>query len=213
MMYDRAVQRIATLCIFFHFGLLFTPVVDSFSSKVHEALAGTSVSDSSGSFGNRRTFFTKTVGSVATVAVFTGGTAIDKANAANAVKKQNILNTPNGIKYAVLEKPNKGGYPQTNDIVAIEYTGYLTDGTIFDASHSIGKANALTFKLGSKNVLPAFNEMAMEMTVLEKVQAIVPPSMAFGDKGVCLENGECLIKPDTTLVYDIYLKRIAIPPP
>lgn len=47
----------------------------------------------------------------------------------------------------------------------------------------------------------------------EKVQAIVPPGLAFGDKGICLENGECLIKPKSTLVYDVYLKKSAIPPP
>jgi FKBP-type peptidyl-prolyl cis-trans isomerase len=52
------------------------------------------------------------------------------------------------------------------------------------------------------------------MGVGEKVQAIVPPQLAFGEKGICLESaGECLIKPGSTLVYDIFLKRKAIPPP
>jgi len=46
-----------------------------------------------------------------------------------------------------------------------------------------------------------------------KVQAIVPPGLAFGDKGLCLDSGECLIKPGATLVYDVTLKRTAIPPP
>jgi hypothetical protein len=52
-----------------------------------------------------------------------------------------------------------------------------------------------------------------ELGVGEKVQAIIPPSLAFGDKGICIENGECLVKPGATLVYDIFLKRSAIPPP
>jgi FKBP-type peptidyl-prolyl cis-trans isomerase len=51
------------------------------------------------------------------------------------------------------------------------------------------------------------------MRVGEKVQAIIPPGLAFGEKGLCLENGECLIKPNSTLVYDVFLKRSAIPPP
>jgi FKBP-type peptidyl-prolyl cis-trans isomerase len=56
------------------------------------------------------------------------------------------------------------------------------------------------------------------MVVGQKVQAIIPPSLAYGDKGVCLNNedgtqGECLIKPGSTLVYDILLKRSSIPPP
>jgi FKBP-type peptidyl-prolyl cis-trans isomerase len=51
------------------------------------------------------------------------------------------------------------------------------------------------------------------MGVGEKVQAIIPPELAFGDKGICLDNGECLVAPKSTLVYDILLKRKAIPPP
>ena len=32
-------------------------------------------------------------------------------------------------------------------------------------------------------------------------------------KGICLEDGECLVKPGATLVYDILLKKASIPPP
>ena len=76
-----------------------------------------------------------------------------------------------------------------------------------------GKRNALTFELGTQVVTPGINEMVANMGLGEKVQAIVPPALGFGDKGLCLDDGECLIKPGATLVYDIYLKRIAIPPP
>lgn len=51
------------------------------------------------------------------------------------------------------------------------------------------------------------------MTVGDKIQAIIPPALAYGDKGVCLENGECLVKPGATLVYDITLTRASLPPP
>ena len=51
------------------------------------------------------------------------------------------------------------------------------------------------------------------MKVGQKVQAIIPPKLAYGDKGVCLDDGECLIKPDCTVVYDILLKKSTIPPP
>jgi FKBP-type peptidyl-prolyl cis-trans isomerase len=51
------------------------------------------------------------------------------------------------------------------------------------------------------------------MVVGQKVQAIIPPNLAYGEKGVCLEDGECLIKPGSTLVYDVLLKRSSIPPP
>jgi FKBP-type peptidyl-prolyl cis-trans isomerase len=123
----------------------------------------------------------------------------------------NKLNS--GVKYAILKEATKGSYPQQGDIVAIEYTGYLTSGTIFDGTHSEGKQNALLFKLGSTAVIPGINEMVAEMKVGQKVQAIIPPELAFGQKGICLEDGECLVKPGATLVYDVYLKKASIPPP
>ena len=56
------------------------------------------------------------------------------------------------------------------------------------------------------------------MQVGQKVQAIIPPALAYGEKGVCIEKDEgaqreCLIKPGSTLVYDVYFKKCSIPPP
>jgi len=123
-----------------------------------------------------------------------------------------IYNLPSGIKYAVT-KDARGQQPQKGDIVAVEYTGYLTNGQIFDATHSEGKSNALLFKAGLGSVIPGLDEMVLNMEVGQKVQAIIPASLAYGDKGVCIENGECLIKPGSTLVYDVLLKKCSIPPP
>lgn len=99
------------------------------------------------------------------------------------------------------------------DFVAIDYTGYLANGQIFDATHAEGKQNALLFNLGSGSVIPGLDDMVARMVVGQKVQAIIPASLAYGEKGVCLDDGECLIKPGSTLVYDILLKRASIPPP
>lgn len=155
---------------------------------------------------SRRAFLSR---SVAASGALIAGSAVQPAQAA-----PQILNTESGIKYATLkEASDKGAYPQEKDIVAIEYTGYLTSGQIFDATHAEGKKNALMFEVGGNAVIPGISEMVTNMQVGQKVQAIIPPQLAFGDKGLCVESGECLIKPGQTLVYDISLKRSAIPPP
>ena len=59
-----------------------------------------------------------------------------------------IYNLDNGVKYAITQEVKKGSYPREGDIIAIEYTGYLANGAIFDATHGSGKKNALLFKLG-----------------------------------------------------------------
>ena len=41
-----------------------------------------------------------------------------------------ILKTENGIKYAITKATSTGNIPQQGDIVAIEYTGYLSNGQV-----------------------------------------------------------------------------------
>lgn len=45
-----------------------------------------------------------------------------------------------------------------------------------------------------------------------EVQMVVPANMAFGDKGICIENGDCLVKPGMEVRYDLQLKRVAPTP-
>ena len=99
----------------------------------------------------------------------------------------------------------------------IDYTGYLSNGQIFDATHALGKNNNLVFKLGDRAVIPGLEDVVANMAVGDTVQAIIPPEMGYGKKGVCIEkdggDSECLIKLDSTLVYDVFLKKVSIPPP
>lgn len=159
--------------------------------------------------GTRRSFFTESsYGALGFIASSTF--SVPQA----AVSAPEIFNTPSGIKYAILRDTNsKTASPVNGDFVAIEYTGYLTNGQIWDSTHAEGKGNALLFKLGTNVVVDGVNEMISNMSVGQKVQAIIPAKLAFGEKGLCLDGGECLIKPGATLVYDISLKKTAIPPP
>jgi len=189
-------MRIATL---FAFALALVSVQGFSMSMVGEKSSTTS---------SRRGFFSAAAASAGAVA-----TAVVLQPAGSALAGPQIFNLDNGIKYAVTQDVAKGSYPQEGDIIAIEYTGYLANGAIFDATHSIGKKNALLFKLGSSVVNKGINSMVTEMKVGQKVQAIIPPELAFGEKGICLEDGECLVKPGSTIVYDIFLKKASIPPP
>jgi hypothetical protein len=75
---------------------------------------------------SRREFVTKSTAFVATAGI---GTSVVGTKSATAAPE--IFTLPCGIKYATLKPPKDKKKPQSGDIVAIEYTGYLTDGTIF----------------------------------------------------------------------------------
>lgn len=153
---------------------------------------------------NRRTFISK----------FTASSIlVSNILPASAAAPPEVLSTSSGLKYSFLIQ-GKGSPPESGDVVAIDYTGYLLDGRIFDKTHAEGANNNLTFRVGDRAVIKGLEEIVTKMTVGSKVQVIIPPGLAYGTKGVCLpDNGDCLIAPGSTLVYDVFLKRAAIPPP
>jgi len=89
----------------------------------------------------------------------------------------------------------------------------------FDRQHDGKDKNnkVLVMKFGDSGVmLDAVQDVVSEMYVGQKAQAIIPPELGFGDKGLCGEDmGKeiCIVPPKATLVYEIYLKKATIPPP
>lgn len=103
----------------------------------------------------RRAFLKQSVTTAAAVALVGASTLPTGVQAASP----QIFETTKGVKYAVLVPPKEKSSPQKGDLVAIEYTGYLTDGTIFDSTHAEGKKNALVFQVGGNAVIDGINEM------------------------------------------------------
>merc|ERR1712157_125132 len=161
---------------------------------------------------NRRTFITTSI--LTTWAQIPNIVNADSSSTTTKKSSPTIYTTTNGVKYAIINKSKKDNKPLKGDFVAIEYTGYLINGKIFDATHSKGKSNALLFQLGSTAVIPGINEVILQgMDVGDSIQAIIPSDLAYGSKGICIDGEGCLIEPGSTLVYDIYLKKSSIPPP
>jgi FKBP-type peptidyl-prolyl cis-trans isomerase len=61
-------------------------------------------------------------------------------------------------------------------------------------------------------VIQGLEDVVLEMLPGQEVQALIPAALAYGTKGVCKEDGECLIPSNTNLKYFIRLKKIAILP-
>ena len=67
-----------------------------------------------------------------------------------------------------IEKGNK---------VKIHYTGTLEDGTVFDSSEG---RDPLEFEVGSKQVIPGFDEALVGMEKDEEKEITLPPERAYG---------------------------------
>jgi peptidylprolyl isomerase len=67
---------------------------------------------------------------------------------------------------------------KSGDTVKINYTGKLTDGTVFDTSKD---REPLQFTIGSKHVIPGFEEGVVGMNVGEKKIINIPCDKAYGE--------------------------------
>ncbi|MEC7640915.1 MAG: peptidylprolyl isomerase [Nitrospinota bacterium] len=63
--------------------------------------------------------------------------------------------------------------------VSLEYTGTLSDGTVFDSSSRHN--TPLQFEVGSGAVIPGFNEAVMGMKVGDKKTFTIQPAVAYGE--------------------------------
>ncbi|MCX6006977.1 MAG: peptidylprolyl isomerase [Chloroflexi bacterium] len=68
---------------------------------------------------------------------------------------------------------------KNGDTVQINYTGKLSDGTVFDSS--VG-GTPLEFKLGAATVIPGFEKAVLGMKVGEKKTVTIPVNEAYGPR-------------------------------
>src|SRR5262249_44332699 len=103
--------------------------------------------------------------------------------------------TPTGLASKVLQKGTGTAHPAANDSVTVNYSGWTTDGKMFDASARHG--GPASFPL--KGVIPGWTEGVQLMVVGEKRRFWIPEKLAYaGQPGA----------PAGMLVFDIELLSI-----
>jgi FKBP-type peptidyl-prolyl cis-trans isomerase len=103
--------------------------------------------------------------------------------------------TASGIAYKVLKPGSGGRHPSANNTVSVNYSGWTTDGKMFDSS--ILRGQPASFGLG--DVIKGWTEGVQLMTVGEKTRFWIPDTLAYKD-----QQG----RPQGTLVFDIELLEI-----
>lgn len=87
-----------------------------------------------------------------------------------------------------------------NRSVAVEYKGYLTDGTVFDQSKGRGP---LEFSTNAGRMIPGFDIMVQDMKLGEKRTIVIPPELAYGERGY-----PGVIPANAYIAFDIELVRV-----
>jgi FKBP-type peptidyl-prolyl cis-trans isomerase len=111
--------------------------------------------------------------------------------------------TASGMSYKVLQKGSGAVHPTADAKVTVHYTGWTTDGKMFDSSVTRGKPAEFPLK----GVIKGWTEGVQLMVIGEKTRFWIPGDMAYG------ETPRRPGAPAGTLVFDIELLEIQEPPP
>jgi peptidylprolyl isomerase len=107
--------------------------------------------------------------------------------------------TASGLAFKVLQKGTGSAHPTAQDMVTVQYTGWTTDGKMFDSSYARGVPN--TFKAGA--LIKGFTEGIQLMVVGEKRRIWIPEELAYKAQPK---------RPQGMLVFDIELLEISASP-
>ena len=116
-----------------------------------------------------------------------------------AAPPKGVKTTKSGLAYKVLTTGTGKKHPAAQDTVEVHYTGWTTDGEMFDSS--VKRGRTASFPLN--RVIKGWTEGLQLMVVGEKTRFWIPESLAY--KGI---PG----RPKGMLVFDVELKNI-IPAP
>ena len=95
---------------------------------------------------------------------------------------------------------------QNGDLVYVQYTGKLTNGTKFDSS--LDRGQPFSFVLGQGMVIKGWDEGVLGMKKGESKTLTIPAEKAYGASGVPDGRGGYVIPPNSTLVFDVELVDI-----
>jgi peptidylprolyl isomerase len=113
------------------------------------------------------------------------------------IENLEMMTTNTGLKYYPV-KEGSGDTPQQGQTAVVHYTGWLTDGKKFDSS--LDRGQPFEFPVGQGRVIRGWDEGVAAMKVGGKRVLVLPPELAYGDRGA---GG--VIPPDATLVFEVEL--------
>ena len=111
--------------------------------------------------------------------------------------KDKLVTTKTGLQYEVL-KAGAGATPKAADVVSVHYSGWLTDGTLFDSTYHRGEPSRFPLR----SVVKGFAEGLQLMQPGAKYKLTMPPELGYGERAM----GD--IPPNSTLVFFVELVGI-----
>ena len=122
--------------------------------------------------------------------------------------------TESGLFY-VIENEGTGSQIEAGQVAAVDYAGYLLDGTLFDTSNEkiaqdngiyneqSGGYEPIDVQVGMGRVIPGWDEGLALLKNGSKAKFLIPSTLAYGDR----QSGP-IIKPNSVLIFDVEVKDV-----
>ena len=149
---------------------------------------------------------------LALAATFIAASALGSAYA-QAPAKGNCAPPPKDLVVKEVEA-GKGDAVASRSGILVHYTGWLYDGCAKDFKgeqfdSSVGRPVPFSFLVGVGKVIKGWDEGVLGMKAGGKRVLIIPPDKGYGERGA----GGGKIPPNATLVFDVQVIAIPVPPP
>ncbi len=117
------------------------------------------------------------------------------------IMEQNTNASPNANTNPKIEADR---IAKDGDILTVDYTGRLENGTIFDSNvdPKFGHVKPFTFTLGAGSVIKGWEEGFVGMKVGQEKTLVIPPDEAYGSQSIGI------IPPNATLTFKVKLISI-----
>tara|TARA_Y100000994_G_scaffold122656_1_gene100713 strand:- start:805 stop:1947 length:1143 start_codon:yes stop_codon:yes gene_type:complete len=111
----------------------------------------------------------------------------------------------NGVIVGIKQEIAEGAFPiAPGAVVTLDYTGWLSNGCIFDSSYLPG-INTLTFKTGTGLAIPGFESGILNLGEGSIARIAIPPEMGYGAIGV-----KGLIPPNETIYFEVKIIKVEV---
>lgn len=92
------------------------------------------------------------------------------------------------------------------DIIVINYSGKLENGTEFDSSYKRGQP--FVFQVGVGQVIKGWDEGLIGVKKGDTKQLVIPGDKAYGDQEIKGQDGKVLIPKNATLIFDVEVVEV-----
>lgn len=125
-------------------------------------------------------------------------TGVNKLPVFRQLDAAKTVTTQSGLQYEVIAA-GEGASPKADSLVSVHYTGWLTDGKMFDSSHARG----MPAEFPLNRVIPGWTEGVQLMKPGAKFLFSIPGKLAYGERG-----SPPKIPANATLVFFVELLEV-----